>query len=396
MPIIKLTTFGGLRPKASARALPDDAAQTANNLLATTTEFRPLAADSTIVAASGVSNPQTIYRMQRLSGGALNLDFASAANWSISAIEKSFVKGQLNDDATERTYVTFNDASQPARAIDNTGQDRQLGVPAPTTAPTVAVNVVDEFTPEERSSGIDAGIAQSVQAIRDNVTPVWLGAAHPGTAVTGVLDRSADNGFAAPNTFHEARLYRLTAAGGTVNNSYCSVDASQFSWIFDPLLAGFPFTALASPSWAGGAGTAHLAIAYCAYGLTYALNSAGLTTELAAIPMPGKTDGTKLWTGAQVTQVVSILGTVLDPAGPEVGPTIALLASKVAELRVLLDGGGLASVVATTQAFYSKSDVATEISTAINNFANNVFQQADLVARSSLPADNIVSGDSGQ
>jgi hypothetical protein len=388
MAIAKLQSFNGLRPKDSARVLPDDAAQTANNLLATTTEFRPLAADTTIVAASGVTNPTTIYRMQRLSGGALNLDFASAANWKITALEKSYVKGPLNDNATERTYVTTNDGSVPPHVIDNTGQDRQLGVPAPTTAPGITVNVVADFTPSDRSAGLAAALQAAITAVQTNVTAVFRGAAHPGTSQPGYIDRNATFIDGTVNDAQQLRCYRLSGLGGTVTNSYSSADPSAFSWVFDPLLGGFQGLSKATPAWAGGAGVAHICLPFAAYGLTFDINTSPLTTALGAIIMPGTTS-TPLFNGTQISSIVTTLVNLADPAGTDIKPKIDALAAKVLEVETLLDAGTLASLTATVKAFYSKTDVAAEISTAINNFANNVFAMADLVARSSLAASSV-------
>lgn len=387
MAVIKLTNFGGLRPKDSARALPDDGAQIAHNLLATTSEFRPLGADTTIVAATGVNNPTTIYRMQRVAGGGLNTDFTSALAWKISAGERSYVKGPNNDNATERTYLTFNDGSQAPRVIDNAGQDRQLGVPAPTTKPAVTVNVVDEFTVEERGTAIDSALQTAISAIDGALTPQWRGADRPGTSTQGYIDQLTAYGFPQDNPARQARVYRLDGANA-ITNSYCSVAASNFSWVFDPLLAPVFGPSTGTPSWTAPAGTQHVGLTYCAYGLTYDLNTSGLTTALAAIPMPGTTDGTKFFSGAQVTAIVTALQGWTDYNGTEVKPKLDALRTKVLEVKGLLDGGARSSLVQMTQAFYSKSDVASEISAAISNFANNVFQQADLVARSSLPAED--------
>jgi hypothetical protein len=390
--VIKITNFGGLRPRVSPRALPDDGAQTANNLMPTTTEFRPLLDDSTTVANSGVNNPVTIYRLQHNADGSLNTDFATAGRWQISGVEKSFVKGQLNDDATERTYVTFNDASQAPRVIDATGEDRKLGVPAPTSALTVAVDTSGRFSPDDRTTALQAALQTALTAVRANVTPVWRGAPHPGTSVAGYVDATAANNFAVPNDQYMARAYRLSGVGGSVSNPYSTVPAANFSWIFDPLLGGSAGTAAASPAWAGGAGTPHWVLEFSAYGLTFDLDSAACTTALAAIPMPGMTDGTKLLTTAQVTEVVNKLVEVVDYNGADIKPKIDALSSQVTAIKTLLDGSATASIAATVQAFYSKTDVAAAITIAINNFALNVFQNADLVAKSSLPADYLGAG----
>jgi hypothetical protein len=83
---------------------------------------------------------------------------------------------------------------------------------------------------------------------------------------------------------------------------------------------------------------------------------------------------------------------VVDYTGADIKPKIDALSSQVTAIKTLLDGSSTASIAATVQAFYSKTDVAAAITTAINNFALNVFQNADLVAKSSLPADYLGAG----
>jgi hypothetical protein len=390
---MRITDFIGLRPRHSARLLTPLGAQTASNLMPNTKEFRPFAADSTVIAdTGGASDPQTLWRFQVLSGGALNTDFTDAATWKIYSGDRSFAKIAANSDTSERTVMTYNDGSAAARVIDNAGGDRQLGVPTPTSAPTITVNTVDEFTVEERGADIEAAKETAILAVKDNIDLAWRGAARPGTGTTGYVDRETTYGFTEEDTRQQVRLYRLSGAGGAVSDAYSTVADENFSWIFDPALGGFAMTAAATPAWAGGAGQAHWAIPFPAYGVTYDVDSATLSTTLAAIGMPGKTDGTKLFTAGQVTSIVSAVDTVFSVTGPEVKPRLERLTSAVASLVELLDGGGRASVAAQTQAFYSKTDVDNAIDAAINTFAKNVFQQAANVARASLPADYTGAG----
>jgi hypothetical protein len=142
--IIKITDFGGLLPRVEPRALPPGAAQVNSNLLATSNSFRPLQDDSTV--ATGVSGAQTLYRLSRDAAGTLRT--GDTTGWIAEAADKSYVKGQINDDATERTYVSLNDGSAPPRAIDALGANRLMGVPSPATI-TVELNKVASFTQED-------------------------------------------------------------------------------------------------------------------------------------------------------------------------------------------------------------------------------------------------------
>lgn len=390
MPVLKITNFGGLMPKAQPRALPDASAQTATNLQGNTSEFRPLAADTTVVAtiSGGVSNPLSLYRFQRNSDGSLNTVYTSASNWLASAADKNYVKCQVNNDTTDRTLVSFNDGSAAPRMIDATGSDRQLGVPKPTVAATITVNASDEFTTDERSTALQAALQTAVTAVRASATAVYRGAARPGTGTDGYLDRTATNGFSPIDQTQMVRVYKLNASGGVISDSFTAIADTNFTWAFDPQLSGVRGDSIASsPSWALPAGTHFICLPFAAYGLTYDIDSSALSTALTAILMPGKTDGTKLFTPTQVTNVVADLVDYVDPAGPTVKPLIDSLAAKVTELKELLDGGSRASLAASTQAFYGQADVAAAITAAKANFADAVFAMADGIARSSLPDD---------
>lgn len=388
MSVIRLRAFGGLVPRSHARNLPDDAAQTALNLSAGTMEFRPLAEDTTVVTGVG-PNLATIWRLQRNADGSLNTTFNSASNWRLSTRETSAAKGQLNDDLTDRHYYTYNDAAEPPRWLDATGNDRQLGVPAPTAAPTVVVNTVDEYTPEDRNADLEAARTQVLDIIRGHATAVWRGATHPGTATTGYTDRTTALGFDPEDPGQKVRWYRLSGAGGTISDAYSTLDDAAFTWVLDPALPTVLGASVAAvAAWAGTAGTPHIGISYPAYGLTYDIDTATIRTQLEAIQMPGQSNpAVKLFTSGQVDTIVDNLTDYADPTGAVVKPKLDALAASAKSLESLLDGGQRTSLAAATQAFYSKTDVSTEITTAIANWAELIWSKADAIARSSLPAD---------
>ena len=156
MSFIKIEVFGGEMPSISPRALPPNGAQINRNLYTGINEFRPLGVDVPVSAAS--AGTKTLYRFSRDSTG----EFSSnpAAGWITSTEERSYVKGQINDERTERTYLTIDDGSARPRVIDNTGQDRLLGVPKPGTISLGHV-VTEEFTPDEADSFVFAELPAS-------------------------------------------------------------------------------------------------------------------------------------------------------------------------------------------------------------------------------------------
>lgn len=157
MTVLKLQDFGGVVPRVSPRALPAGAAQRYENLLATSSELRPLPGDKTV--ASAADGAKTLYRLGRNPDGTLRT--GDADGWITDVADKSHVKGQLNDDATERTVVTWNDGTEAPRVIDATGEDRLLGVPAP---PKVGLthHEVDEFTREEALAWVDGELIPAI------------------------------------------------------------------------------------------------------------------------------------------------------------------------------------------------------------------------------------------
>ena len=162
MTTLKITQFGGLVPRVSPRALPAGAAQQYENLLATSSELRPLQGDQTVAPAT--PGALTLYRLSRNADGTLRT--SDSAGWITDVADKSHVKGQLNDDATERTVVAWNDGTQPPRVIDAQGADRPLGVPAPPQLST-AHNAVDEFTRDEALAWVDEELVPAiVEALR--------------------------------------------------------------------------------------------------------------------------------------------------------------------------------------------------------------------------------------
>ena len=168
MTAIKITNFAGEIPRMSPRALPVDAAQVNSNLLATSTEFRPLADDS--VTGPAVAESKTLYRLSRKADGSLRTD--PAEGWLTNADDMSYVKGQINDDATERTYLTFNDGTRKPRVIDALGADRLLGVPPPLSVTTV-LEAVAQFTREDANLWVAGSLVPDlIKILRDEVGPL--------------------------------------------------------------------------------------------------------------------------------------------------------------------------------------------------------------------------------
>ena len=187
MTTLKITQFGGLVPRVSPRALPAGAAQQYENLLATSSELRPLQGDRTVAPAT--PGALTLYRLSRNADGTLRT--SDSAGWITDVADKNYVKGQLNDDATERTVVTWNDGAQPPRVIDAAGADRPLGVPAPPQLST-AHNAVDEFTRDEALAWVDEELVPAiVEALRTELAEARVDGATPVAGSYSLFGKSA-------------------------------------------------------------------------------------------------------------------------------------------------------------------------------------------------------------
>lgn len=165
MATLKITNFGGEVPRLPPRILPPDAAQLNKNLLTTANEFRPLHADTNVAAAP--IGAKTLYRLGRNADGSMRTDDTSG--WIAETQDKNYVKGQLNDDATERTVVTWNDGTQRPRVIDAKGSDRLLGVPAPVSV-GVSLNAVTQFTMEDALNWVSGELVPTIAtALRESL-----------------------------------------------------------------------------------------------------------------------------------------------------------------------------------------------------------------------------------
>lgn len=393
-----VTTFGGIYPGQKPRALPGVAAQVANNLLANVPDFRPLRDDIVVATAQSPTNPVTMYRMAKTSGGAFNTNMST--HWILKSTLVSYARGPLNDDDTERTFYSFDDGSAPPRWMDNTGTDRKLGVPKPGTAPTAVPVIVDEFTTEERTAAITSALQAVTDAVRTSLTAVWKGAPEPGSGTTGYVNFQPDMA-SASHQGKQVRAYRTASTGGAFNgaisNTYTAYPPDNFTWVFDAALQPFWASATSlSPGWMGSLGQDHICLALPAYGLTYTSNETAMRTALGAIMMPGTTDGTKFLTTAQIDGLVLRLSDYINPAGAATKPLIDNLTNKFQEIRTLLDGGLQGASIATMTAFYAKAEVIAVFTSVLNSWAGAVFDAVNNSYNSSTPiTDYTGSGPAG-
>lgn len=317
MTIIKIDNFTGELPRVSPRAL-GEAAQVNSNLLATSTEFRPLQADATITTAP--AGAQTLYRMSRDGSG--NLHTSDSAGWIAEATYKSYVKGQIADDATERTYVTFNDGSAAPRAIDATGQNRVLGVPKPASL-TVALNAVGEFTQDDALAADTTVTAKISDAIKAAMVENHYGNAititAPNSTTVGWLYHGATTGL--PSTSVNQVNFCVPVVGGNMHAS--------FSFLKDARYGGMQITYSGSTYWA---------VAIDLYASIWLPDDVALTDRLGELKDPSDPTGAAdLFDPAEITSIVASCMDYWSTTKEPIKGAIATATAATLALRDVLD-----------------------------------------------------------
>lgn len=310
MTMLRFNNFGGEIPRLPARALPAGAGQVSSNLLATATEFRPLQADGVVSTATVGS--KTLYRLSKDSSGALRT--LDAAGWIAETADKSYVKGQINDDGTERTYVTFNDGTQKPRAIDSIGADRMMGVPSPFYASATTVKG-NSFTSSDASDWASGTLVPDLHAAFLTSLP---SAAVSGNQISSRVNASVPVAGAyslygmAQNTARpwmaERVLALATAKAAGLNDP-----------TIEPTLTGstLSISVLCLPFWGKVA------------------NTSTLSTSIRMMKSPR--DGSQLFTDPQIAVIVAGLVAHFDPDDSIVKPLRTALDAQVKAINAAID-----------------------------------------------------------
>ncbi|MEF9946784.1 MAG: hypothetical protein RR800_00325 [Comamonas sp.] len=159
MTALKISSFVGEAPSLSGRGLAGSFARHNHNLYLAANDFRPLQGDK--VHSACPPGTLTLYRFHRNALGQVVPD--PLAPLLAYPERRSLAKGQVNDEATERTYMTFDLGEQAPRVINIQGDNRLLGVARP-RAPELVANVVDEFTPDEAKTWLYGEFVEALQA----------------------------------------------------------------------------------------------------------------------------------------------------------------------------------------------------------------------------------------
>lgn len=373
MTIIKIDSFGGELPSVSPRNIGKNGASTAKNLFAPTPEFRPLSTDSTIATTLSNSNPVTLYKTYRsTAGGAAN---SETQGWRSNSVLVNYVKGQIDDDQTERTYYSYNDGVTAPRAFDVAGVDKLLGVPAP-DKPVVVPTYVDEYTVEEdiaarksiplamRQAAIDSAIYTAIGNGQSTmVAGAEAGWLPHGTSVSaGTLPTT--------NLGDYAFLVKMTSSpsGGYVL-------PTSYQFLSEVGFGGRQVTYGGSVYWA---------IPVTLQGMGYLIDTATLTAGLIAIDSPnpngpvngpGYTNPHQLYSDATCALNAGIIHDWLDvTAEPQKASIAALNSAQTAMFYAMTNYTNDAVNATMVKDFYAKSAVSAELTAAVDLYAARVLQ----------------------
>lgn len=148
MTAIEIKDFAGQAPRVNPRQLPANMAQKAINtkLWSTLEPFRDVAA---VATPTKVGANMSMYR--------LGQGLAETQFWLTWATDVDVVRGQIAGDTTERTYYTGDGAPKVTDATLSTAGGTNypvtaydLGLPKPTTSPTLVVSGAGTGLPESR------------------------------------------------------------------------------------------------------------------------------------------------------------------------------------------------------------------------------------------------------
>lgn len=383
MSVITISKFGGLEPSVLPRALPPEASQRCVNMTPDTFDFRPIPSD-VAVATQAVSNPNTLYRFDRKADGSFNSD--ETTGWIGAAALLNLARQQLNDDTTGKIYYTHADGSQPMRWHNVAGTNRQVGVPAPTTAPTItSVNDSYVFTDEVKQRESQAALEEAIRAVLGFVIPSWVGF---GTLPTGWVRRStfvasSDPVFAA----YEREAVRVFAVNPSTNaliSTYSDIPTNEATWVFNPALGGvyaeLPSGSPLTPSWATGH-TKWWCIPMRAYAQVFDINDAPLKTALMALKMPGTQGADPLLTEAQADLIIARLIEHGDKDGDRVRAQTQLLLARLLGVGAMFTLGAAPALSAAVSSFYSRTDVAAQIASAKRVYAEAMWLEVEKLGK---------------
>ena len=138
MTLLSVKAFNGLKPVVRPRLLPDGSAQVAQNVRLISGSIEPLRT-TTQLKATTLPAPKTIYRFG--SSG------AETSNWLEFANDTDLMRSPIPNDQFDRLYYADGISAPRYAANGNTAASYQLGLPAPSTKPSItAFGAITTYT----------------------------------------------------------------------------------------------------------------------------------------------------------------------------------------------------------------------------------------------------------
>jgi hypothetical protein len=343
-------------------------------------------------ALSGVTAATNAKFAYRVSTDATGAQTAITVGWVTTSQEASYVKSQIDDSLTERTYVSTLDGSVQPLVISNEGifaalgGYKRLGVPAP-HKPVVTHNVVNQYTVDEDREA------------RTNI-PIQIKGAIVGSA--SLIAIGDVTGFSAPAGSDAGWLAHGTSVSvGTLPTS------TTGDWAFLVPMSGGVILPAAKSDYLMGtefggrqvtySGVVYWAVPVSAQGTGYSINTTTLTENFRLInnPDPGVTNAgvpnatytyasqflTNALCASTSTDVAAMYATTTLPQSDSIA---ALARAKTAVISAVAAAQNQTILSATVTAFYAKTDVAAEITAAISNFGNEILSAETRIVTSPI------------
>ncbi len=213
--MIVLANMGGIAPKVTPELLPDQLAQTAQNVILHNGGVAPLRAPSTVATPTKAGTKKSIYRF--------GVSQPESQYWFSWTTLVNVARGPIPGDTTERTYFTGDGTPKKtdmtlalSSGTSYPVASFELGVPAPTTAP-VAV----------QEAGTGPTVTEQRAYVFTNVT-AWGEESAPSPAVVATADAT-----------HVVRLNNIEAVPGGAYNitkryiyrTVSSASGTNYYWI---------------------------------------------------------------------------------------------------------------------------------------------------------------------
>jgi hypothetical protein len=219
MAYFKLITFGGLAPQLSPRLLKDNLAQTAEDVNLESGRLVPITDNSQTLVLDD-ANRTSIYKYTD-----------SPERWLEFDEDVDVVPGPIAGDTNDTVYWTGQSYPRMGRSSVIVGvapfpsSYYRLGIPAPTTAPTVAVNSPNYFTSTVSTVNGDSGLTVNTSTTGNHGLAVGDYVTLANFSATGGIAATDINGDFKVTSVPTATTFVVATNGSATSNATSSAVA---------------------------------------------------------------------------------------------------------------------------------------------------------------------------